>query len=103
MLRKVRLRERKQLGSIYAAVTILPQGQDRAVINWSLQANLFGTVNKYLHVLDTNSGVRSRWVFKCPSCSKDRNFACIQSATSAFVDFILRRRPLAGSRHNFSH
>jgi len=47
VLRKVTLRERKQLGRICAAITILPQGQDRALVNWSMQANLFGTVNKY--------------------------------------------------------
>ena len=43
----VRLRERKQLGSICAAITILPQGQDQAFISWSIQENLFGTVYKY--------------------------------------------------------
>jgi hypothetical protein len=35
-----------------------------------------------------------RWGFKYPSCSNDRNFACNQLVTSAFVNMLLRRRPL---------
>ena len=47
VLYNVRLRERKQLGGICAAFTHLPQGQDRPLINWLIQANLFGIVYKY--------------------------------------------------------